>query len=76
MQIDLPAEAIERANRLAAANEDAATVFVKALDTLEWQAAEVAAVREGMAAYEAGDFEPWDDFASRFMAERGIVPER
>lgn len=75
MQIDLPEEAIEKARLLAQDGEDAATVFVTALERLELERREVAAVLEGVAAYERGDHEPWQDFAKRFREENGIAAE-
>lgn len=58
MQIDLPEEAIEKARKLAHDGEDAAAVFVTAIEHLEHERREVAAVLEGVAAYQRGDHEP------------------
>lgn len=55
--------------------EDAATVFVVALERLEHERREVAAVLEGVAAYERGDHEPWEAFAKRFQEENEIAAE-
>jgi predicted transcriptional regulator len=76
MQIDLPDAVIEQARRLAGANEDAADVIARALESWEWEGGEVAAVQQGIADYEAGDHEPWEDFSGRLMAERRITPEQ
>lgn len=75
MQIELPQDVIERATRLASGSEDAATVLARALDALERERHETAAVRAGIDAYERGDHEPWNDFAQRFAAEHGIALE-
>ncbi len=75
MQIDLPAEVLERVNRLAAEGEDVTSVLLKGIERLEWEAAEVAAIQEGIDAYQRGDHEPWSDFARRFKAENGITPD-
>lgn len=75
MQIELPAEAVERALRLARDGEDAAAVFVNALDRLEHERREVTAVLDGVDAYERGDHEAWQDFSKRFREENGIAAE-
>ena len=72
MQIDLPDETIAKAKSLAGEGEDAAVVIGKALDNLAWERQEVAAVMEGIEAYERGDHEPYEDFARRLFAERGL----
>ena len=71
MQID---QVIERAKKLAIGGEDAAAVISEALDRLEWERKEVAAVKEGIAAYESGDHEPLADFDQRFRLENGLPP--
>ncbi|TWT88548.1 hypothetical protein Mal64_20310 [Pseudobythopirellula maris] len=53
-----------------------AIIETMAKQALEWQAQEVAAVQEGIDAYEAGDFEPWDVFSARMKAELGIPSDR
>lgn len=75
MQIDLPQEVVERAQRLALSGEDAAAVLARGVELVEWRQQEVAAIREGIEAYKAGDFEPLEDFDRRFRAERSIGPE-
>ena len=76
MQIDLPAETVELAKSLTTPDKDTATVIGEALAKLARERQEVAAVMEGVAAFESGDHEPWDDFAKRFKAENGITPEQ
>lgn len=71
MQIELPGDLIERANRLAIAGESTAAVFAKAIDRLEWEAVEVAAVQEGMEAYRAGNHRPLEEFGAD-LRERGV----
>ena len=75
MRIELPDDAVAKANQLAADGEDAAAVFVKALASLEAERREVAAVMEGVEAYERGDYEPLEDFDRRFREEHGIGPD-
>lgn len=75
MQIDVPDHIVEKARRLAQHGEDAALVFEIALDSLARERQEVAAVLEGVAAYERGDHEPWDDFSKRFRQENGIAAD-
>ncbi len=74
MQIELPVEVLERVNRLAAEGEDAASVILKGIERLEWEAAEVVTIQEGIDAYHRGDHEPWGDFSQRFKDENGITP--
>lgn len=76
MSVDLPEEVIAHANRLAIADEDAAAVIAQALSALESQRAEISAVQEGMADYEAGRHRPYQEFAAEILAERGIPPTR
>ncbi|MBX3425366.1 MAG: hypothetical protein KF688_06780 [Pirellulales bacterium] len=75
MEIDLPADLIERAKQMATPGQDAAAVFGEALDTLAWGRREVMAVREGIAAYEAGDYEALEDFDRDFRQNRSISPD-
>ncbi len=46
------------------------------VEKLAIEADEIAAVQEGIAAYQAGDHRPYEEFAAAFMAERGIEPKR
>lgn len=72
MQVELPDDVLRRAALLAGEGEDAAAVIAKAIERLEWETAEVAAVQEGIDAYQRGEHEPWEDFARRFRDENGI----
>lgn len=76
MQIELPDEAIEKARQLARDGEDAAAVFVTALERLERDRQEVAAIQEGIDAYQAGHHRPVDAFFDELMAEEGLTPPR
>lgn len=76
MQIELPPETIDLANSLATADQDAAAVIAEALANMVSERKEVAAVMEGVAAYQRGDHEPWEDFSKRFKEENGITPQR
>lgn len=76
MQIDLPPETVELANSLTTDDKDAAAVISEAVAKMAFEQQEVAAVMEGVAAYERGDYEPWEDFSRRFKEENGISPQR
>lgn len=75
MQIDLPADLIERAKLIAAPGQDAAAVFGEALNSLEAERQTIAAVQQGIAAYESGDYQPLDDFDRAFRRQRNISPD-
>lgn len=74
MQIDLPEEVVERANKLAADGEDAAAVLTKALERMEFEAQEVAAVMEGVKAYQEGRHRPFEEFDREIREEFGFRP--
>ncbi|QDT67956.1 hypothetical protein MalM25_08650 [Planctomycetes bacterium MalM25] len=74
MQIELPDKAIELANRLADDKQDAATVITEALAKMAWERQEVAAIQEGIDAYQTGQHRPVDEFLNEFMAEVGLTP--
>lgn len=74
IQIDLPRDVIDRANRLAASNEDVAAVLARGVDLIEWQAGEVAAVMKGVAAYERGEHQSLEDFDHEIREEFGCKP--
>ena len=76
MQIELPPETVKLANSLTTADKDAAAVISEALLRMAWERQEVAAVMEGVASFERGDYEPWEDFSKRFKEENGISPEQ
>lgn len=76
MQFELPKQTIDLAKSLATGDGDAAAVIGEALTKLAWERQEVAAVKEGIDAYERGDHEPYEEFAARLMQERGITPGR
>lgn len=76
MQIELPPKTVELANSLTTSDKDAAAVISEALERMALEREEVAAVMEGVAAYERGDYEPWEDFSKRFKEENGITAER
>lgn len=75
MQIELPDELIARARRIAAPGQNPADLFGEALAALEFERGEVSAVEEGIAAYEAGDFEPLETFDKAFR-ERHNIPQK
>ncbi len=75
MQIELSVDLIHRVEKLASQGEDAAAVIAKGIERLEWEAREVAAVREGIDAYNRGDSEPLIDFDQRFREEHGIASD-
>lgn len=72
MQIDLPDQTIDLANQLASGEEDAAAVIGVALTKLAWERQEIAAVQEGIDAYQRGDHEPYEAFAERLFRELKI----
>lgn len=75
MHIDLPTDLLQRVEKLAADGEDVSAVIAKGIERLEWEAREVAAVQEGIDAYERGESEPLEDFDRRFREEHGITPD-
>lgn len=46
------------------------------VERLAAEADEVAAVQEGIDAFERGEHRPYEEFAAEFMSERGIKPQR
>lgn len=75
MQIELSADLMQRVEKLASQGEDATAVIAKGIERLEWEAREVAAVQEGIDAYNRGESEPLEDFDRRFRKEHGISPD-
>lgn len=75
MQIELPAETVKLANSLTTADKDAAAVISEALERMAWERQEVAAVMEGVAAYERGDHQSLEDFDQEMRREFGISPD-
>jgi predicted transcriptional regulator len=77
MQIELPTDLVSRVQTKAALlGASEAEVIQRALDSLEKverERLEVEAVLDGVAAYERGDHEPWEDFSKRFRQENGIA---
>ncbi|MEM6654176.1 MAG: hypothetical protein AAF596_00085 [Planctomycetota bacterium] len=80
MQIDLPTEIIEQAKSLATPGVDAAAavaeVVAKAADVQRAEQDVVAAVQEGIDAYERGDYQPIEEFGKELQTKYGIkLPE-
>ena len=74
MHIDLPPDIIARVQKRAADSSGAseADVIRRALDSLDWQDQERAAIQEGIDAWRAGDAQDFDDFDADFRAKNGI----
>ena len=74
MEIDLPQDIIKRVQLRAAAAQGVteADVIRQALDSLDWQDQERAAIQEGIDAWRAGDVRPWDEFDAEFRAKNNI----
>lgn len=74
MQIDLPADIVERVHRRAAASSGSteADIIRKALDSLDWHDQERRAIQEGIDAWRAGDFQNLDDFDAAFRTSNGL----
>lgn len=66
---------IERANSIAFEGEDAEAVIARALANLAWERQEVAAVQEGVDAYQEGRHRPAQDFFDEFFGELGLPPQ-
>lgn len=74
MQIELPDKAVELAKRLASDQQDTAAVITEALAKMAWERQEVAAIQEGIDAYQAGRHRPVEEFLNEFMTEVGLTP--
>jgi predicted transcriptional regulator len=74
VQIELPADIIERVKKRAASSEGSteADVIRKALDSLDWQDQEREAIQEGIDAWRAGDVQEADEFDAEFRLKNGI----
>jgi predicted transcriptional regulator len=74
MQIDLPQELYLRLHQRAQMEQGMTEVGVieLALDKLEWQEREIAAIQEGIDAWRAGDVRDFAEFAAEFRKKHGI----
>lgn len=72
MHIDLPAEAILTAEKIAQDGEDAQMVILVALEKLASERREVSAVLEGVVAYEEGRHRPLEEFGADLKKKYGI----
>ncbi|REJ66889.1 MAG: hypothetical protein DWQ31_13225 [Planctomycetota bacterium] len=77
MQIDLPAELIERLHKRVALHPNAteADVIRAALDSLDQLDQERRAIQEGINAWRAGDVEDFGEFDRQFSREHDISPD-
>ncbi len=72
MQIELPDDAYERAKQIAIGDENAQTVILKAIERLAIERKEVAAVMEGIAEYEKGEYRAIEEFGNELSQRFGI----
>jgi predicted transcriptional regulator len=74
MHIDLPDELVSRLRQRAASAPGAseADVIREALNSLDWQDAERAAIQEGLDAIKAGRVRPFEEFDREFRVRIGL----
>ncbi len=75
MNIDLPAELIERVHQKAKLNRrmSDADVIRRALDSLDWFEQELVAIEEGISAWRAGEVQDFTEFDREFRHQNGIA---
>ena len=72
MQIELPDDAYEQAKQIALGDESAQTVILKAIERLAIERREVAAIMQGIAAYEEGDYRSLEEFGKELSQQFDI----
>lgn len=77
MQINIPEDLTERIRQRTTASPGVteADVIRKALDSLDWNDAERAAIQAGIDAVNGGRARPFEDFDREFRQEHNIAPD-